>query len=199
MHHRIVLWVLAICFSSFALGCANKKKEPERFYWQHDRGASYKTFRTYALEQNVEPFFAAREQAGGVKLRPIIEQEIERQMAVKGFTRAESGRQADVVVRYFGGPEETAIVRPGSVPTVREMGRTRSAPPSVSVPLPPSGDPPAERAPERLVVEVVDPRTGRGLWRGTADKVLPEEGVSEQHVRDAVAALLNKFPPPDSK
>jgi hypothetical protein len=199
MLHRIALSAAAVFVMSISLGCANK--DNDRYYWQHDPGASYKTFRTYALEQNVEPFFAAREQDGGVKLRPVIEQEIEGQMAAKGFTRAEPGRQADLVVRYFGGLEETAIVRPGAAPPVREMGRTRSAPPSVYVPLPPSGrrDAPPERAEGRLVVEVVDPRTGRGLWRGTADQTLGEQNVSEQRVRDTVAALMKRFPPPDDK
>jgi hypothetical protein len=71
----------------------------------------------------------------------------------------------------------------------------------VYVPLPPSGrrDPPAERAEGRLVVEIVDPRTGRGLWRGTAEQTLNEQNVSEQRVRDSVAALMKQFPPPDSK
>jgi hypothetical protein len=198
MRHRFALSAAAVFVMSISLGCANK--EPEHYYWQHDPNASYKTFRTFALEQNVEPFFAAREQGGGAKLRPVIEQEIERQMSAKGFTRAEPGRQADVVVRYFGGVEETAIVTPGA-PPVREMGRTQSARPSVYVPLPASAgrDPPAVRAEGRLVVEIVDPRTGRGLWRGTADQTLNEQNLSEQAIRESVAALLKHFPPPDAK
>lgn len=49
-----------------------------------------------------------------------------------------------------------------------------------------------------LVLDVADARTGQPAWRGTARQIVDHDGSPEEHterVRDAVAALLEEFPP----
>src|SRR6185503_20016983 len=123
MHHRI-----AIVLFVLALGCSNKERD--RYYWQHDPSAGFQTTRTYAMEQNDEP-------SVGANVRQVIDQEIQKQMANKGLTRAEPGRQADIVIRYFGDPEHTAMMG-APPPAMREVGRDRAPSPSVLIPLDPS-------------------------------------------------------------
>ena len=58
-----------------------------------------------------------------MNLRQAIESELDKQMQAKGLTRAEAGRQADVVARFYGGLEETAMID-DTRPPPRETGRT---------------------------------------------------------------------------
>ena len=168
-------------------GCSNK--EHDRYYWQHDPSATFKTTRTYALEQNLEPSLKA-------DTRQVIDQEITKQMAAKGLTRAEPGRQADIVIRYFGDPEHTAMPD-APRPAMREVGRERSPAPSIYLPLDPSTthNRPPDHAPGRLVIEILDPRTGKGLWRASAENTL-SDAVAPERLSQTVAALLKQFPPP---
>src|SRR5215204_4641625 len=107
MPHRLAC-LSALFFLCLAPGCASKKEQ--QFYWQKSPEAEFKSIRTYAVERNLEPFFDQQEKASGVNLRQEIESEIDKQMQAKGLTRAEPGRQADVVVRFYGGLEETAMI-----------------------------------------------------------------------------------------
>jgi uncharacterized protein DUF4136 len=53
-----------------------------------------------------------------------------------------------------------------------------------------------------LILDVLDPATGRLLWRGSAESRLRENGTPEERtrrVRDAVHAILERFPPPAPK
>ena len=187
MRYPIVFTVLVLI-----AGCSNK--ENDRYYWQHDPSAVFQNTRTYALEQNLEPFFAEREK-GGPNLRQIIDQEINKQMAAKGLTHAEPGRQAGVVVRYFGDPEHTAMIGPPP-PAMREVGRERSPAPNILIPLDPStnSNRPPETAPGRLVIEILDPRTGKTLWRASAEGTLSDTVVPDR-LSQTVANLLKQFPP----
>jgi hypothetical protein len=53
-----------------------------------------------------------------------------------------------------------------------------------------------------LIIDILDPETGRLLWRGTAESRLREDRTPEQRtkrVRDAVHAILERFPPSPGK
>ena len=210
MSSRLACAVALVFLTGLACGCAKDPNEG-RFYWQRDPLARFESVRTYAVERNLEPFFETMSKTaaagGAADVRRVIEDEIDRQMTSKGFAKAESGRQADVVVRYFGGPERTAVVeQSGGAGSSSSGGRIkgRNPPPTPNryVPLKPSTseDRPPERAAGRLVIEVVNPRAGTGMWRGTAEQVIPAGGWdttgSPQRVREAVAALMKQFPPP---
>jgi hypothetical protein len=178
----------SIAFITLALiaGCSNKERD--RYYWQHDPSSSFKTTRTYALEQNFEPSL-------GANLRQAIDQEIQKQMSAKGLTRAEPGRQADIVIRYFGDQEHTAMMG-APPPAMREVGRERAPAPSILIPLDPSSshNRPPEHAPGRLVIEILDPRTGKTLWRASAENTLSDPVVPDR-LSQTVATLLKNFPP----
>ena len=178
-----------------SLGCT---KKDERFFWQKNPEADFKSIRTYVVERNLEPFFDARERAlgQGANVRQEIESEIHQQMTAKGFSRAEPGRQADVVVRFYGGPEETAYVEQSRAP-IREMGRAPE-PPMETRYLPMGGRPSSQRREGRLVIEIINPRTGKGLWRGTVEQAIPQQAGGDwaTPLRQAVAGVMKEFPPP---
>jgi hypothetical protein len=194
MPHRLAC--AALLLFSFSFACS---KTDDRFYWQRSPEADFKSIRTYAVEKNLEPFFDARERTLGVDLRKEVESEIHTQMAAKGFARAEAGRQADVVVRFYGGPEETAVVEQ-SGPRVRETGRVPAASTDTRY-VPYSGsfsiDKPAARREGRLVIEILNPRTGKGLWRGTVEQAIPQQAGGDwaTPLRQAVSGVLKEFPP----
>jgi hypothetical protein len=196
MPHRLVCTALLFLFLSLSFACS---KTGDRFYWQRSPEADFKSIRTYAVEKNLEPFFDARERMLAVDLRKEIESEIHTQMAAKGFARAEAGRQADVVVRFYGGPEQTAFVEQVT-PRARESGRvpapstdTRYVPHSAGGSMKRL----AERSEGRLAIEIVNPRTGKGLWRGTVEQAIPQQAGGDWAgpLRQAVAGVLKEFPP----
>jgi len=174
------------------LGCA---KKDERFFWQKNPEADFKSIRTYAVERNLEPFFDAREQTLGANVRQEIDSEIHSQMTAKGFGRSEAGRQADVVVRFYGGLEETGYAEQSRMP-VREMGRAPE-PPAETRYVPIGARPSADRREGRLVIEILNPRTGKGLWRGTVEQAIPQQAGGDwaTPLRQAVAGVMKEFPP----
>jgi hypothetical protein len=196
MPYRLA-FLSALLFLCLTPGCAKKE---QRYYWQRSPEAEFKSIRTYVVERNLESFFDQREQALGVNLRQEIESEIDKQMQAKGLTRAEAGRQADVVARFYGGLEETAMID-DTRPPPREVGRTPT--PSMETRWVPvnamrASERPADRREGRIVVEILNPRTGMGLWRGTAEDAIPKQAGADvaAKVREAVAGVMAQFPPP---
>jgi hypothetical protein len=184
MPHRLALGTVALLLITISLGCTSR--DDQTYYWQHDPNASLVMVRTYAVERNVEP--AMRDEQ-----RRVIEAELDRQMAAKGYTRAEPGRQADIVVRYYGDLERTALAPP---PTVHDYTRKDAPAGTAYVALEPSTPdrPLPNRREGRLVVEVLNSRTGAGIWRGTVEQALAGNEPSEQRLREAVAGVMKHFP-----
>lgn len=46
-----------------------------------------------------------------------------------------------------------------------------------------------------LVIDVIDPRTRRLLWRGSALNVIPSRGKAGETIGKAVKKIMSKFPP----
>jgi hypothetical protein len=189
MFQRLVFLAAAFLLFHVGFGCA--PRDDERFYWQHDPTVSLSTVRTYAVEKSTDPVLRDDQ-------RQVIEAELDRQMAAKAYAHAEPGRLADVVVRYYAGIEQTVF---SQGPTVRDYTQKDGPGGAQYVPLEPSTPdrPLPNRREGRIVIEILNPRTGKGLWRGTAEQAIAADKgqidpAAQQRLRDAVAGLMKHFP-----
>ncbi len=157
-----------------------------------ERGASFQGYRTYA--------WGGRQDTGELRLlQPRIVQDIEFQLAAKGFRKAPPGQPPDVIVSYRSDVEERASFVEydyGYGPGWRlgpDLGWGRSwgwgwhgGPVTV--------EPVVERKFE-LTVEIVDARRGQLLWRGDAtDNLSHKSEKNIKRLRRAVQKLFRSYP-----
>jgi hypothetical protein len=155
-------------------------------------GANFLPYRTYAWGECGDP--------GALRIwSPQIMQDIEAQLAVKGFRRAPPGQQPDVIITYRGDIEERASFveydygyGPGwglgpALGWGPSWGWNWSGGP-VTV------EPAVERKFE-LTVEIVDARRNQLVWRGDATDSLSRKSEKNiKRVRRAVAKLFRNYP-----
>jgi hypothetical protein len=107
----------------------------------------------------------------------------EREMAARGFRRVER-EKPDFLITYYAAVEK---------PIRSESIAYAAGGPS---PLRAVFDATGAYAQGTLIVDVLDPRTGKLVWRGVGGKVfLPEQDAEQRRARidDAVDALVSEF------
>lgn len=119
--------------------------------------------------------------------RALIEGTVERELAARGLRRVELAAGPDVLVDYFGWSQDrTDVSRTGT----GMLGSEYSYDPGVSSAS-------ATRVQTvrdvTLIVDFIDPSTGRRLWRGTATDSV-EARAHPGFVKGAVAGILARFP-----
>jgi hypothetical protein len=110
---------------------------------------------------------------------------VEKQMAAKGFSRAGTDRQADLLIHYHA-----AIGPRVDVNRIdNEYGDCFDEDCRVRV---------IEYEQGTLVIDIVDARTNRLIWRGWAqqavDRLLGDDDRMSRQIDDAVQRMLAKFP-----
>jgi Domain of unknown function (DUF4136) len=157
-----------------------------------ERGAYFQRYRTYA--------WGGCEGSGELRLwHPRIVQDIEYQLAVKGFRRAPPGQQPDVIVSYRSDVEERASFveydygyGPGW-----SLGPALGWGPSWGWGWnggPVTVEPVIERK-FTLAVEIVDARQNQLLWRGDAtDNLSRKSEKNIKRLRRAVEKLFSNYP-----
>jgi Domain of unknown function (DUF4136) len=181
-------FISSLCLLLVVIGAALAQKV--NVDWE--RGANFTRYRTFA--------WGACEDPGELQLwRPRIVQDIEFQLAAKGFRKALQGQQPDVVVSYRSDVEERVSYvgfdygyGPGWGP-----GPTLGWGPSWGWGW--SGGPftmePVVQREFVLTVDIVDARYHHPLWRGEATEAL--SGKSEKNIRrlrKAVQKLFRNYP-----
>ena len=125
---------------------------------------------------------------GGPLLRGVLRSEVQARLEQQGFRPAAPGETPDFRVAWHGSiAPEVQVVPMGSAypwgPWVDPWYMGGMGPTTTS-----------EQG--RLVLDVVDTRTGKLAWRGTAEGPVDTGSIKfEQKVRQAVDKLMERFPP----
>lgn len=150
---------------------------------------AWRTYAWYGAQQEGAATGGSGE-TGGPLLRSVLRSEVQAQLERRGFLPAPPGAEPDFRVAWHGSisPELQVTQLGGAYPWgpwvdpwyVGGMGTT-----TVTA---------TEKG--RLVLDVVDARSGTLAWRGTAEGPVDTGSLKfEQKVRDAVQELLGRFPP----
>ncbi|HEV2667726.1 MAG TPA: DUF4136 domain-containing protein [Blastocatellia bacterium] len=157
-----------------------------------ERGASFQRYTTYA--------WGECEDLGELRLwQPRIVQDIEFQLAVRGFRKAAPGQQPDVIISYQTDVEERASF------VESDYGYGPGWGPGPALGWGPSWgwgwnggpvtvEPVVERKFE-LTVEIVDARRNQLLWHGDATDTLSHKSEKNvKRLRRAVEKLFRNYP-----
>ena len=143
----------------------------------YDRAANFTTLKTYTWRE-------------GTKLpNPLMEQRVidavDAQMKAKGLTRVDSG--GDISITYHAAATESMDVQTFSTGSYYGCWGGCMSTASTTVRPVTTGT---------LIVDMVDARTNKMLWRGSGtDTVTGEPADSERKINEAVVRMFQAFPP----
>ena len=176
-------------------GCSSLRVRTEYDATALPEMTGYRTFAWYGAEGPGSAPGDASAQGGsgtpgGPLLRTVLRSEVQAQLEQRGFRPAAPGEAPDFRVAWHGSisPEIQLVPLGSAYPWgpwvdpwyVGGMG-------SGAVTTTEQG---------RLVLDVVDARTGKLAWRGTAEGPVDTGSIKfEQKVREAVDKLVDRFPP----
>ena len=171
---RLILCIVCISMVA-ALGCSQMVTVREDF----DEFAPFETFKTYAwmdLPEDVRAVTGQWMRADG-----LMRSAIEHQMAEKGFTKVDLN--GDVLVTYtFGAKDKGTQTVDYSVAYKQEYSNAEVWKTGGGI----------------LIIDLVNARTERLAWRGTAHVALnvdPTPEMIEKNINRAVEKLLDQYPP----
>jgi hypothetical protein len=173
-------------------GCASLRVRTEYDPAAAPDMASYRTYAWYGASGPAEEEAAQGGSGtpGGPLLRGVLRSEVQSQLEQRGFRPAAPGESPDFRVAWHGSISPEVQVVPLGSPYpwgpwvdpwyVGGMGAGATTT--------------SEQG--RLVLDVVDARTGKLAWRGTAEGPVDTGSIRfEQKVRQAVGELMERFPP----
>ena len=173
--HRTGRLAAAAAVAALLAGCA-----PVKVFSFPERGVDFTTYRTYAWAPAVamatgdprldsNPFFDGH-----------VRRSVDRGLAARGIEKVDSA--PDLLLHYhaavdqmidLNGVDQYTRVDPDRLPEVYDAGT--------------------------IVVDLIDARTNRLIWRGWAessiDGVIDQQAWMEERIDDAVARVLAKLPP----
>jgi hypothetical protein len=185
-------FISSICLLLVATVCAFAQKV--NVDWE--RGANFQLYRTFAWGDCEDP--------GELELwRPRIVQNIEYQLAIKGFRRAIEGQQPDVIVSYRSDVEERVTFVGFDYGYGQNWGPGPGPGPALG--WGPTwgwgwgGGPftlePVVRQEFVLTVDMVDARRNQLLWRGEATEDFSSKSEKNvRRLRKAVEKLFRNYP-----
>ena len=155
--------------------------------YDYDAKAAYSGYRSYAWQ--ITPR-AGQGRAAGFENAiedARVRRAVDAEMAVKGFRQTDAVNP-DFLVGYhpLGEPSRSRQMHLGVGFGLGPLGLGIAAP---------IGDPMRE-AVAAIVLEVQDGRSGSIVWKASADGVLRGSEEADLDVKEAVHAMLRRFPPP---
>jgi len=183
---------LLLAIISLVTGCAPKLHEQTTF----DPAADFKDLKTYSMKPNTQEIIKIR-MLNGQPMAKTIEQCIAQELDARGLKQVPPG-QAQLIVRWLGnirytqgstqvGPTPLDLQKDfanDDYPYDKGAGGWSSQPYLVT-----NG---------ALVIDMVDPKLKRSVWRGTIEGVINENRADPERVKrlnQALAKLFAKFPP----
>jgi len=173
--HSVSRWALSAACLSWLLmsACSNFKVTSD-----HDRSYDFSNLRTYDWTESLGEQTGAR-RAGSGWVLSYIQDQIESQLAAKGYTPADD--DPDFLVAFDAWTEAPMSGSLGSGYSGWRGGG--------------SSDTGIGFREGTMVVDVVDPRTNTMVWRGQASGGLEDPPISEEQLDKLVARILDRFPP----
>jgi hypothetical protein len=153
---------------------------------EYDKAANFKGYRTYAWlprEPGPEQAQAARDP----RLREAAMRAIDEGLAAKGLTRTDIDKSPDLLVAVHG----WAVNRID----VQAYGYAYGPVPYGYYPVGPTGVDVRTYRDGTMIIDLVDARTKKMVWRGTATDTF-EPGAEVKTVRNAAKQTLEDYPPP---
>jgi hypothetical protein len=141
----------------------------------HDENTDFSRFRTYAWIEGVP----ARDPA----IESQIHEAIDRELPFKGLAKAKEPIVPDLLVSTSVSVEANRIVQPDQ--WGYDLGPVGMGSSRVNVLTLPMGT---------LLVDLVDARTRKLVWRGQASRAVDRE-ISEEAIRKAVRDVFRGYPP----
>ncbi len=154
----------------------------------YDEAVDFAALRTYAWQHAEQP------QTGDARIdNDLIDERVraavDAELAAKGFARVEAA-EADFQVAYFidfkqriGGSSVSFGVGAGNYGRYSGVGYNTAI---------------SDYEEGRLTIDIVDPHSGKNIWRGVGRRTTYEGGTPKKTTRivnGAVARILKKFPP----
>ena len=174
---------LLLAALSTSLGCAAFNVQTE-----YDRKAEFAKYRTYDFISAVP----GQEQAPSVRnpmVRSWITAAVQRELALKGCTKAPTGVEPDFLVAYHGWGKQRVEVSQygyGYVPGPYYYGGYAGGGVVTDV---------REYVEGTFVLDFVDNQSKLLVWRGTASGTLASSQVTPNDVDDIVRAVVGAWPP----
>jgi hypothetical protein len=142
---------------------------------EHDRKVNFSRFRTYAWIAGVP----ARDPA----IESQIHEAVDRELPFKGLVKAEEPAAPDLFVSTYVSVEENRIVQPDQ--WGYDLGPVGMGSSRVNVLTLPLGT---------LLVDLVDARTKKLVWRGQVSRAVDRQ-ISQEAIRKAVREVFRGYPP----
>lgn len=175
-----------ICAALVFLGLTGCMSKPTG-YSDFDRGTDFSGFKSFAFPPNRALLVTASSPANPA-LESILKEEVQRYMTRQGFTFSPSVKEADFVIGFVVGgvPTVTTTAFISSYVDVYVVGDTI---PAVVVNQ--------DSTEAGLVIDFYDRASEQKKWMGwTVEEITMSDQVDlRQTVRDAVAVILQHFPP----
>jgi hypothetical protein len=172
----VVVFVVAACATPIQTGS------------DHDKAASFSSFHTFAMMQREHPGIT------NPLVVPRARDAIKQQLENKGFRQADDPSAADFVVDFTIGSRDRVNVTSYPAPFA---GPWQSGGPWWGSPYWGNNIDVRQYQEGTLAIDIFDGHTHDPVWHGWARKELSRRDIeqSEEPIRRAVAAVLEKFPP----
>lgn len=179
---------------TLAAACSSMRVDSD-----YDPAADFKKYKTFALApQRIEQ---EREKAGD----PVIENDlfhrrveaaIKDQFPTRGLHQVGEDENPDLYVAYIGRSEQkldvdnyNSSIGFSTYPGMGGFGYGGYwGPSNVS-----------EYREGTLIIDLIDAKTKRLVWRGTAADAVDDAGAKPQQLREAIAKVMEKYPPEKPK
>jgi hypothetical protein len=143
--------------------------------------SSFATYRTYVHGPAEGTPVGFRRTPLTTAVWGMVQRDLDRELAAKGYTLAAAGAEPDLLVRTTSGQRVLQLDE-----SAEAQARPEWMGPDVM----------ARYTQATLVIDVMDAHTRKPVWHGSSRRVLdPVPTVSEASVANAVRAILQAFPP----
>lgn len=184
-------WRLAVSWSILALGCGSGMKVQTNA--MPDLGPALQSYRTYAWL----PLRPEDDEAHNPALVAQLHESVDRELAAKGYRRVDSG-EADFRVGWHVSLKHTAEVDTLNPYYGYVWDPAYFGPPGVTraeVPLGVTDTRVREYKKGTLVLDVVDARSQKLVWRGSAEADVPESVKDRaKKIDEGAKKVLEAFP-----
>ncbi len=177
--HRLLSTLTVL---TFLAGCATAAK----VNYQHDPTANFSGLKTYSWA-SMEPLKTEDPRVDPTKVDARIRQAIDSELAVKGYQKVNSG--GDFQVLYHAAVEHKIDTQRQDIyADAGEFGRSWMGWEDVTT----------EFDVGSLVLDILDPKSEKLIWRSSANKTIDleaSEAEKDARVHGAVHDMLANFPP----
>ncbi len=183
-----ILLVGILILGTMGAGCATTSVSSD-----YDRSADFSKLKTFGWAVDPKPTGDIR--FDDPDLREAIKNSVEAELQAKGLQKAASG-QPDLLLKYYITTEKKSQFVGGNPPTFNSRGVWSGA--TGATPYGGLETMTLHYEEGTFVLDMLDPRSGGILWRGTLEGMVDPSGTPAKRIARtpvAIAKVLKNFPP----